>query len=449
MKVNVSSLIPSTLRRLFWRIFVSFWLASLTIMFATTYVIVNKFESSQYIQRHKQNIERVAHEIIRLHESGSPIPHRFPLMSPPPPDGPPPAGKPPRDRHGKMRGMKIISDNNEVIFESRFRKRETERVEFKLSGNSGREYAVLAATPPIPRFFEEVLQRFYSLQFFLILIASTLVSAFLSWNISKPLSQLGQFSRKYTAGSKSSVIPAHIFDRGDELSDLANDMAFMIEKVEHTLSAQQQLLHDVSHELRAPLARLQATIGLVEQQGSEKHTQRLHQECKRIDTLIQEILNYSRLNRDSGTRQKTELAPLLQSLIDDLVIEYPEHPINFCIKAENLEAAIYPNALSRALENILRNACKYSPVNTPVDLILENKEREVIITIRDRGTGVSEQELDLILKPFYRAGNQMHTQGFGLGLSIAQKAMEKHHGRLEIKNHPEGGLLVSCFLPKV
>ncbi len=421
-------------------------------MFATTYVIVNKIESSQFIQRHKQGVERMAHEIIRQHEYVEPMlgQHARPFAVAPP-DGGRAEQAHHRDqgggRRGKARGMIITSGTGEVVFEARFRKKETELIEFTVNSSAGNEYTVIAAKPPIPRFFEEVLGRFYSLQFILIFIASTLVSIFLSWSISKPLSQLGQFSRKYTAGAESESIPQHLLDRGDELADLAGDMAFMIDKIEDTLSAQQHLLHDVSHELRAPLARLQATIGLIELQSADRHTERLHKECKRIDTLIQEILNFSRLNREKEERHKHALGELIKGVISDLQIEHPKREFKLADSSNNAVAQVYESALCRSLENILRNACKYSPPDTAIETTLRLTSTHIIISIRDHGPGIAANDLNLVTKPFYRAGNQMHTEGFGLGLSIAQKGMEKHSGKLDIVNHAEGGLEVTCLLP--
>ena len=138
---------------------------------------------------------------------------------------------------------------------------------------------------------------------------------------------------------------------------------------------------------------------------------------------------------------------LLHSLIETLHFEYPQAVINLKAPSTALLIKGYPDSLAQALENIIRNACKYSPEGSAIELTVSEAENGVVIAVRDHGQGVAETDLARLLQPFYRAGNKMHTPGFGLGLSIAQRAINKHKGVLSIRNHVEGGLLVCVELP--
>ena len=107
-----------------------------------------------------------------------------------------------------------------------------------------------------------------------------------------------------------------------------------------------------------------------------------------------------------------------------------------------------PHLLGEAVDNILRNACKYTPEEQPIDIELSATSQKISITIRDYGNGVPAEELEQLTTPFYRSGNRMHGDGFGLGLSIARRAIEKHSGQLRVENRSDGGLQVSLELPQ-
>ena len=138
---------------------------------------------------------------------------------------------------------------------------------------------------------------------------------------------------------------------------------------------------------------------------------------------------------------------MLKQIADDIKFEFAARPIRYICNVK--EAFILGDALylCSALENLMRNACNYTPANTAIALTLTNKSSAWQITVRDYGQGVNEDPANL-LKPFYRAGGQMHTAGFGLGLSIASRAIETLGGTLELANHKAGGLIATIHLPK-
>ncbi len=430
-------------RRLFWRIFIAFWLGDLAIMFATGYTLIHNFESSQFSSRYKTDMERQANELIKFYEGGESLKSHKDVEKLI-------RGQDRSDnRGGRLQSMIIIDSSQQQIFRYRLNLNDKATfLELTVVSESGDSYQVLAQNPVIPRFFKQALNRFQTYQFVIILISAAVVSALLSWTIVRPLKQLGSYSRSYASDQSVEAMPDKLLNRGDELGDLATDIEFMVNQTDKTMNAQQQLLHDVSHELRAPLARLQASAALIEKKiPDNSYTDRIHNECGRIDQLIQQILNFSKLDKQREEKEQFDLVSLSRALIDNIQFEYPQRTISWQCNERSLLINGFPESLSQAIENIIRNACKYSPEDSDIDFSIVSAGNKVIVNIRDRGEGVSEGELMKLQQPFYRAGNKMHTQGFGLGLSIAQRAIQKHSGELKINNHADGGLIVTIELP--
>ena len=444
--------------RLFWRIFLSFWLSSVFIMLATTYVITEKFERADFTEKYTALVKQTASNIIERYEKGETLTPRWLERELRQQFHRPPAHQPGRPnltstRDGFPRDpqlrVAIFDSGGKKIFGRKNVNLQPQDIQtLNVLSQTGNIYQVVSVKPQVPLFFKHVLRRFTSVQLVIILIVSTIVSAALSWSISRPLKNLGRYSRDYAQGNTTAAIDEKLLQRRDELGDLAMDMTYMTSQVNATLQAQQQLLHDVSHELRAPLARLQASVGLVEQQiTDDTYTARIHGECGRIDSLIQQILDYSRLNKASEPKVEVDLVQLVSEVKDTIQLEYPEKKLALDSMSKSLHVSAYQKTLQSALENILRNACKYTPLETRVEIAISQQDDSATVCIKDYGEGVGAHDLSRLTQPFYRAGNQMHTQGFGLGLSIADKALQKHRGQLLIENQPSGGLQVSCIIP--
>ena len=433
-------------KRLFWRIFLTFWVASLTVMAATGYVLVNGYTSDENNERFSNLVSSQAEQIVWRYEHET-------LVS----------GTAKRkikdwirqreNRRGELLPMLILDANGNIVFHYRMNKVPPEqRSEQQVYGPSNAQYSVFVHRPQAPRILKQVLYRFQSLQFVFIFIASALVSALLSWTIVKPIKYLGAFSRKYANEQTISSLPSPMLNRGDELGDLATDINFMVSKTHEAASAQQRLLHDVSHELRAPLARLQASAAIIEQkQPDNRHVKQIHNDCHRIDQLIQQILNFSTLENTMPEPKQCDLLALCERILDDMAVNYPGIPTTLTPPKGGAQQSLivcFPEAVHQALDNIIGNACKYSNKGQSVDVTIEPLRDNVVIRVRDHGPGVNKDEIEKLLQPFYRAGNQMHTQGFGLGLSIALKAIHKHGGQLHMTCPSDGGLSVEVTLPK-
>lgn len=430
------------IKRLFWKIFAAFWLVSLAIMLATSYAIITSVETEKFRNQYEKILKDISKHAINHYESlSSNKPMRKSVLR---------RFGPPHNLVNHRHIIRIYRDDK-LIFERNSGKRgERDTFTFKITSKNDNRYTVEALTPRPPRHLTNMLQKVNTVQFFIILFASTLVSFLLSWSITRPLKKLGIASRQFAQGDLHTQVDSGLLSRADEIGDLAKDLSFMMRKIQHTIGAQKQLLHDVSHELRAPLARLQVAAELVQQreEKSSAYIHRIHAECERMDQLIQRILNFARLEEIAATFVTLDLHELLQAQIDNVLFEHPQRTIRFTYPPSPCVIEGDRHLLGEAVDNILRNACKYTPDDSPIDVHLSAAAQNLSITIRDYGNGVPAEELERLTTPFYRSGNRMHGEGFGLGLSIAHRAVEKHGGNLTIVNHPEGGLEISIVLPR-
>ncbi|MCU1716512.1 sensor histidine kinase [Pseudomonas sp. 5P_3.1_Bac2] len=276
----------------------------------------------------------------------------------------------------------------------------------------------------------------------------TCFSLWLTLSITRPLNRLrgAVHDLGQTAYQKSSL--AKLAGRRDELGVLAADFNRMGERVQGLISSQRQLLRDVSHELRSPLARLRIALALTERANSaeqQKYWPRLSQECDRLEALISEILDLARVDADSGAAQPVAIAALLGKVCDDARIEAPHQQINIQVEP-NLSLNGWPDLLQRALDNLLRNALRFNPAGQAIELQARRNAEQLIVSVRDHGPGVAAEHLAHLGEPFYRAPGQANS-GHGLGLAIARRAAERHGGSLLLANHPQGGFSASLQLP--
>jgi two-component system, OmpR family, sensor histidine kinase CpxA len=246
---------------------------------------------------------------------------------------------------------------------------------------------------------------------------------------------------------------------GDEIQGLVHDFNYMAERLERLVGAQKILVRDVSHELRSPLARLSVALELAREEAPaamSEHLQRIEREAGRLNLLIGQLLRLSSMESTNASTP-TELFRL-QSLVEDLLpdAEFEAQQRSCTIRVLNhCECMVRGNTelIYRAIENVVRNAIRYSRPESAVELNMSCEERAgarmVMLEISDRGPGVPEAELEHIFRPFYRLDDsrERDTGGFGVGLAIADRAVRLHHGEVRAYNRPEGGLVVSLRLP--
>jgi len=221
------------------------------------------------------------------------------------------------------------------------------------------------------------------------------------------------------------------------------------------LTAERRLLQDVSHELRSPLARLKFATELARtSQDRGKSIDRIEKEVDRLTCLVSELLQVTRAENDPDTRTLYEisLADLVDVVVSDANVEYEARSCRVNVRVEQDVILLGDRELlRRAFENVLRNAIRYAPKGTGIDVTLEQRPREAVVRVRDYGPGVPEYALDSLFKPFFRVEADRSRNGgggFGLGLSIAQRAVAVHSGRISAFN-ADPGLCVEIVLPTV
>lgn len=286
------------------------------------------------------------------------------------------------------------------------------------------------------------------------ILASLGFSAVLAWYLSKPIRHLRGAFAAAAAGKLDMRIGPRMGQRRDEIADLARDFDRMAEQLQILLGSQQRLLHDVSHELRSPLARLQAAVGLARQQPEKQATSldRIEREAGRLDQLVGELLTLSRLEAgmSGAPEDEVDLMELVAGIADDARFEAEAsgRQVRF-VGAGEAVVKVRAELLYRAFENVIRNAVKYTRQGTTVEVRVErcNAPECLRVTVTDQGPGVPERDLPAIFEPFFRSESGVETAGFGLGLAIARRAVEAHGGSIRALNHRDGGLQIEIVLP--
>lgn len=283
-------------------------------------------------------------------------------------------------------------------------------------------------------------------------LVSLIFAALLAAYFSKPITSL-RAAFKQASNGKLDVRVAHAMGkRRDELSDLGHDFDAMASRLESLLQAQTRLLHHVSHEMRSPLARMQMALGLMKQDPSSDFLDRIELEANRIDGLVGELLELSKL--ESGViqikKEPLELSTLLNSIIVDAQFEAKSKQINLHLAIDKdyvLDGQ--PDLLYRAIENVVRNAIKYGPEASEINISTTHSDidKNLYITVTDQGLGVKETELEDIFKPFIRGISGSQTIGNGLGLAITKQIIEAHGGSVSAKNLNSKGFSVEIVLP--
>ena len=322
----------------------------------------------------------------------------------------------------------------------------------QIVGVDGAIYTVLLV-PRRPSIFGALSLPAISLTILCIaLVVSALTSWWLAQHLSAPIRRIQAGARALASESLDVRVSAGLEGRKDELAVLARDFDAMADRLRANRGAITQLLRDISHELRSPLARMRVALGLARQPPADltRQLDRLEREIERLDALISQVLKLARLH---GTE-----APFVRETFDlDDVVEEVVRDANFEGAAKNCKvrlegaanAAINGNRdlVRSAIENVLRNAVRYSPRDAHVDVALKRDTGGIEILVRDRGPGVPAAELERIFEPFYRVAESRDRDsgGEGIGLAITAQVMKTQGGSAKAANIQSGGLEVRLF----
>ncbi len=268
-------------------------------------------------------------------------------------------------------------------------------------------------------------------------------------HLTKPVTQLQQAVDRFGRGDLTARVGLR---RRDELGQLARTFDQMADRTQTLLTAERRLLLDISHELRSPLARLSVAVELARSdEDPEAHLNRIQKEADRLNSLVGELLQVTRAEGDPSKRrlEPVRLDTLVAEVVDDCTIEAEARGCHLKMTDEKV-ATLSGDAelLRRAVENVIRNAIRYSPAETTVEVSVHNGSDQVSVTVRDYGPGVPEEALPRIFDPFYRVDTDRNRNsgGVGLGLAIAKRAVELHKGRLWAVNATPG-LIVKMEMP--
>ena len=290
------------------------------------------------------------------------------------------------------------------------------------------------------------------------LLASLAFSALLAWSLTKPIRHLRRAAAAIAEGRLETRVATLIGRRADELGELGRDFDQMAQQLQQLIASQRRLLHDVSHELRSPLARLQAAVGLARQnpERTASMLERIERDAIRLDGLVGELLALARLEAGNALPplESVDLVELVAAIVDDARFEARASGRDVAFSSDDaVTATVRAELLHRAFENVIRNAIRYTREASAVEVRARVRGRPgagagtFVLEVADRGPGVPAADLDAIFEPFYRARNGEAGHGFGLGLAIARRAITAHGGRIAAANRDGGGLVVEIEVP--
>lgn len=291
------------------------------------------------------------------------------------------------------------------------------------------------------------------------ILSSGLVCYLLARYLTSPVVKLRAATQKLAAGDLTARAGVPAPKGHDEIAALVRDFDAMAERLENVVKVQGRLLNDISHELRSPLARLNVALGLVRQRaGAEAQSglDRIDREANRLNELIGRLLTVARLESGDDGLQKIpiELGDLIEGIVNDADFEAQSRNCHVVVTVvDDCVLMGNPDLLYSAVENVIRNAVRYTREGTEVRVRLDRERTpagsQAIIRVSDSGPGVPNDELTKLFQPFHRIDDARgrQTGGVGLGLAITERAVRLHGGTVRASNPPEGGLLIEIRLP--
>lgn len=449
------------MRSLYWKIFISFWLATILIIFTTAWVISHVAQKSSLPAQEQQFMDSYANAAVATFESGE----QAALLKW--------LNKVGISRHmtlyllsstGDIIGTEAPPENVKNIAENLLKDQLSEGilksgkliVSHEILSTSGKFYRLVAVSEKPLFHFVGIPWAGLALRLILATFISGLICYLLSLYLTQPLRSLGMAAKSIARGKLSTRVGHLRGHHKDEIAQLSDEFDRMAEQLEHLVSSKERLLQDISHELRSPLARLQIAIALGRNKTNhlaDAEFKRMELECVRLNYLISEILDFARLDKSTTDLylSQADVPTLLQEIIKDANYECGiKSPRVYAGIIEPCTLSIDQRLIHRAIENVVRNALHYSPSTEQVQVSLhyDQSKKQVYVDISDKGPGVPEEQLEKIFNPFYRVdtSREKKTGGYGLGLAIAFRAIQLHEGAISAQNKVDGGLLVRICL---
>jgi len=262
--------------------------------------------------------------------------------------------------------------------------------------------------------------------------------------ILNPVRRLTEGVREVGKGNLSHRV---LLKRSDELGELATAFNGMTDRIRNMLRAKEQLMLDVSHELRSPLTRMKVALESLSESHAKKN---IKEDVAEMGKLVSEVLKTARAHYMHGQLdlQRIDIVELLNGVLSTYKGQHPG--VQSSQMPDRVELSVDPDRVRSVLKNVLDNAIKYSFNNSnPVKIFIENHKPYIVVRIQDNGVGIPEDELPYVFEPFYRVdkSRSKDTGGYGLGLSLCKTVMEAHQGKIEIESSLNKGTTVSLFFP--
>jgi len=450
-------------RSLYLKIFIWFWVAMIIINVATFAIFA--LTRPTPVRRSWRDLTQVgpnAQRAAEIYEQSGPAALTAALQSTEKSSG---VSATFFDEGGQeLSGRTAPPGTNELIA----RAAESREIEFTFAGrdtivarpivsSKGQRYTYVAHIPRPP--FQQGLQP-QLLRLLVILVIGGIFCLWLSRYLTTPLLKLRRTTNELAEGNLGARVADKLNKRRDEVGQLGRDFNVMAERLESMVKAQQRLLGDISHELRSPLARLGVALGLARQRsGADANgaLDRIERESDSLNEMISQLLELTRLESGTDGRKRTEvdLAALVHDVAEDA--DYEARSVNRSVQVVSSDKCSINGVeelLRSAVENVVRNAVRFTPEGTAVEVALKRQngsgDHFAVISVRDRGKGVPEEALEKIFRPFYRTEDARDRQsggGTGLGLAITERAVRMHGGSIAATNASSGGLSVEMRLP--
>lgn len=451
------------MRSLYWKIFFSFWVATILIIFTTAWVTSEIAQKSSIPLREQVFMDSYANAAVATFESGR---HNaltkwleqtgdakqmtlYLLCS---------TGEIISNHKAPEEIKRIATDLANEQLDTGILKFGNLLVSHEILSTSGNAYRLAAVSEKPLSHFVIIPWAALTIRLTIAILISGIICYLLSAYLTKPLRLLGMAAKSIATGKLNTRVGHFVGHNRDEIADLSGEFNRMAEQLEALVSSKERLLQDISHELRSPLARLHIALELARNKAgnvADLEFGRMEIECLRLNRLIGEILEFARLDKSVEELNKSEvnITHLLTTIADDANYESNTSQKRVLLMSDgHFSWWIDERLIHRAIENIVRNALLYSPLTEPVTLYVSTNEDQsmLFIDIKDKGPGVPDNQLDKIFNPFYRVDTSRakKTGGYGLGLSISEKAVQLHKGNIVASNLPDGGFWVRITLPK-
>jgi two-component system sensor histidine kinase CpxA len=324
----------------------------------------------------------------------------------------------------------------------------------------------------------------FGLALVVFLLTGTIACIAIAWTIAKPIKQLSKLSKDFAAGvieNSDSASSQQLSVRKDELGQLHNDIHDMASNLAKSLSQQKALMANISHELRTPLTRLQLALAMLSPSGEDQmlYAKRIEKDIGVMDVLIGQTLQLAKMSDNNQAQwmqvESVNLHEVLSPVLEDLEFEANASGITLQVNSyENINLPLIRASFVSAIENVTRNAIKFSKDKVKVTIEVQTNALQNIdpqhtisrphsqntiadknpglktmlsIVIEDDGEGLSNEQIEHIFEPFYRAPSGKHYQGTGLGLAIAKASVQLHHGEIKAHASQLGGLSLTLLFP--